>query len=97
MKDLLSFMHALRNDPRIMADHFPELAEVVKQAEPRNLSRELKGTPDALNTCVVAYGFGQPMSFVVAVSLSNDDATADCDTLTRIYGIKPLLFGIQLT
>jgi hypothetical protein len=90
-------MHALRNDPRILADHFPALAEVVKQAEPRNLSRELKGTPDEMRECVVVYGFGQPMSAVVAVSLSNGDATADCDTITRIYGIKPLLFGIQLT
>ena len=96
MKDLLSFMHALRNNPRILADHFPAIAEAVQQAEPRNLSRELKDTPDAMKDCVVVYGFGAPLSVVVAVSLSDDDATADCDTLTRIYGIKPLLFGIQL-
>ena len=95
MQDLLSFMHALRNDPRILADYFPVIAEAAKQAEPRVLSRELRGTPNEMRECVVVYGFGAPLSAVVAVSYANGDATADCNTLKRVYGVDPLLFDIQ--
>ena len=95
MQDLISFMVKLKSNPRIMADYFPVIAEAAKQAEPRVLSRELKGTPDEMRECVVVYGFGAPLSAVVAVSYANGDATADCNTLKRVYGVEPLLFDIQ--
>ena len=93
--DLFSFMHALRNNPRIVADYLPAVAEAAQQAEPRVLSRELRGTPHEMQECVVVYGFGAPLAAVVAVTYGNGDATADCDTLKRIYGIAPLLLDIQ--
>jgi hypothetical protein len=95
--DLLSFMHALRNNPRILADHFPAIAEAAQQAEPRILSRELKNTPNEIKECVVVYGFGAPLTAIVAVSFANGDATADCNTLKRVYGVDPLLLDIAPT
>lgn len=95
MQDLFSFMVKLKSNPRIMADYFPAIAEAAKQAEPRVLSRELKGTPNEMRECVVAYGFGAPLSAVVAVSYGNNDTTADCNTLKRVYGVDPLLFDIR--
>ena len=102
MIDLFSFMLKLRKDPRILSQYLPELSGVVEEAEPRNLSREMKGTPDELQECVVAYGFGSPLSAVVAVAFSYNDndetknaKNFDLDNLKRVYGVDPLLFVIQ--
>jgi hypothetical protein len=93
--DLFSFMVKLKNNPRIVADYLPAVAEAAQQAEPRVLSRELRGTPNEIRECVVVYGFGAPLSAVVAVTYGSGDATADFDTLKRLYGIDPLWFDIQ--
>jgi len=95
MQDLFSFMVKLKANPRIMADYLPAIAEAAKEAEPRVLSRELKGTPNEMKEAVVVYGFGAPLSAVVAVTYGNGDATADCNALKRVYGVEPLLFDIR--
>jgi len=95
MQDLFSFMVKLKADPRIVADYLPAVAEAAQQAEPRVLSRELRGTPNEMQECVVVFGFGAPLSAVVAVTYDNGDATADCNTLKRVYGVEPLLFDIR--
>ena len=65
---LFEFMLQLRANPRMLARFFPDLAGKVLEPEPRNLSRELKGTPMEMTDFVVVYGFGDPLSHVVAVS-----------------------------
>ena len=69
---LFEFMLQLRANPRMLARFFPDLAGKVLEPEPRNLSRELKGTPMEMTDFVVVYGFGDPLSHVVAVSFQDN-------------------------
>ena len=67
---LFDFMLALRQNPRCLAKYFPrDLTPEVLKGEPRNLSRELKGTPQEIKDFIVVYGFGESeLTHVVAVA-----------------------------
>ena len=101
---LFEFMLQLRQNPRCLAQYFPELLtpEVLK-GEPRNLSRELKGTPQEMTDFVVVYGFGESaLTHVVAVSFMPGpvDMTAapswaaDHDILKAVYNIEPIVMAL---
>ena len=102
---LFDFMLRLRRDPRCLAEYFPQLLtpEVLK-GEPRNLSRELKGTPQEMKDFVVVYGFGESaLTHVVAVAFMGGpvDMTAapswaaDHDILKEVYNIEPIVMALS--
>ena len=101
---LFEFMLALRQNPRCLAKYFPQdLTPEVLKGEPRNLSRELKGTPQEIKDFVVVYGFGESaLTHVVAVSFMDGpvDMTAapswdaDHTNLTEVYGITPIVLAL---
>jgi len=105
---LFDFMLRLRTDPRSLAAYFPnELTPEVLKGEPRNLSKELKGTPKEMTDFVVVYGFGESaLTHVVAVSFmpgllnGSTDMTAepswgaDHQTLIEVYGLTPIVLAL---
>ena len=100
---LFEFMLKLRQNPRCLAQYFPqELTAEVLKGEPRNLSRELKGTPQEMTDFVVVYGFGESaLTHVVAVAFMDGpvDMTAapswaaDHDILKEVYNIEPIVMA----
>jgi hypothetical protein len=107
---LFAFMLRLRTDPRSLAAYFPQyLTPEVLKGEPRNLSRELKGTPQEMTDFVVVYGFGESaLTHVVAVSFmpglldASTDMTAepswaaDHENLIKVYGLTPIVLALAL-
>ena len=98
---LFEFMLRLRANPRMLADYFPDLKGQPLVAEPRNLSRELKGTPMEMTDFVVVYGFGDPLSHVVAVSFQDnldpfvEPAWAtDHENLVKLFGLTPIVLAL---
>ncbi len=107
---LFEFMLRLRAEPRSLAAYFPQyLTPEVLKGEPRNLSRELKGTPQEMTDFVVVYGFGESaLTHVVAVSFmpglldGSTDMTAapswaaDHENLIKVYGLTPIVLALAL-
>ncbi len=98
---LFEFMLQLRSNPRMLARFFPDLAGKVLEPEPRNLSRELKGTPMEMTDFVVVYGFGDPLSHVVAVSFQDNlnpfaepAWAADHANLVKMFGLTPIVLAL---
>jgi hypothetical protein len=102
---LFDFMLRLRTDPRSLAAYFPhELTPEVLKGEPRNLSKELKGTPKEMTDFVVVYGFGESaLSHVVAVTFMPDLLkgstaepawAADHMNLIEEYGLTPIVLAL---
>ena len=101
---LFEFMLALRQNPRCLAKYFPrDLTPEVLKGEPRNLSRELKGTPKEMTDFIIVYGFGESeLTHVVAVAFmpGKVDMTqapswaADHTNLTEVYGIEPIVMAL---
>jgi hypothetical protein len=101
---LFEFMLKLRKDPRSLAEYFPQyLTPEVLKGEPRNLSRELKGTPHEMTDFVIVYGFGESeLTHVVAVAFMGGpvDITkapswaADHANLTEVYGLTPIVLAL---
>ena len=97
---LFGFMMGLRADPlKVLQSHFPDVDFGSEQ--PRNLSREHKGTPDEFTSFMVVFGFGDPLKHVVAVAFHMDlDASAepawadDHSTIKRVYGITPIVLAL---
>ena len=91
---LFEFMLRLRANPRMLADYFPDLKGQALVAEPRNLSRELKGTPMEMTGFMVVYGFGDPLTHVVGVSFhttlnpfEEPAWAADHERLVKLFGL----------
>jgi len=101
---LFEFMLNLRQNPRYLAKYFPQyLTPEVLKGEPRNLSRELKGTPQEMTDFVIVYGFGESeLTHVVAVAFMGGkvDMTkapswaADHTHLTEVYGLTPIVLAL---
>jgi hypothetical protein len=101
---LFEFMLKLRQNPRSLSEYFPQiLTPEVLKGEPRNLSRELKGTPKEMTDFVVVYGFGEnTLTHVVAVAYMEGpiDMTkepswaADHEKLTEVYGLTPIVMAL---
>jgi hypothetical protein len=98
---LFEFMLQLRSNPRMLSRFFPDLAGKVLEPEPRNLSRELKGTPMEMTDFVVVYGFGDPLSHVVAVSFQDNlnpfaepGWAADHENLVKLFGLTPIVLAL---
>ena len=98
---LFEFMLQLRSNPRMLARFFPDLAGKVLEPEPRNLSRELKGTPMEMTDFVVVYGFGDPLSHVVAVSFQDNlnpfaepAWASDHANLVKMFGLTPIVLAL---
>ncbi len=105
---LFEFMLRLRQNPRCLGEYFPQhLTPEVLKGEPRNLSRELKGTPQEMTDFVVVYGFGESaLTHVVAVSFmpgllnGSTDMTvapswaADHENLIKVYGLTPIVLAL---
>jgi hypothetical protein len=98
---LFSFMLNLRANPKMLVSYFPELETSAEEAEPRNLSRELKGTIHEMKDFVVVYGFGTNLSHVVAVAFQSSLDTlveptwaADHEVLVKVYGVKPIVMAL---
>jgi molybdopterin-guanine dinucleotide biosynthesis protein len=101
---LFEFMLNLRQNPRCLAKYFPkDLTPEVLKGEPRNLSRELKGTPKEMTDFVIVYGFGESeLTHIVAVSFmaGKVDMTrppswaADHTHLTEVYGLTPIVLAL---
>ena len=97
---LFGFMMGLRADPlKVLQSHFPDVDFGSEQ--PRNLSREHKGTPDEFTGFMVVYGFGDPLKHVVAVAfhMSANVAIAppwanDYMTIERVYGVRPIVLAL---
>lgn len=97
---LFDFMLRLRSEPiKVLQPLFPHLD--LGSAEPRNLSREHKGTPDELTGFMVVLGFGDPLKHVIAVALHMDlDVSAepawadDHSTIERVYGMTPIVLAL---
>ena len=101
---LFEFMLKLRQNPRCLAQYFPqELTAEVLKGEPRNLSRELKGTPKEMTDFVVVYGFGEStLTHVVAVAFMTSPVdmakppswASDHTKLTEVYGMTPIVLAL---
>ena len=100
---LFEFMLKLRANPRCLAQYFPQdLTPEVLKAEPRNLSRELKGTPKEIKDFVVVYGFGESeLTHVVAVAfhhtinpLAEPSWATDHTNLTQLFGVTPIVLAL---
>jgi len=98
---LFEFMLQLRTNPRMLSRFFPDLSGKVLEPEPRNLSRELKGTPMEMIDFVVVYGFGDPLSHVVAVSFQDNlnpfvepAWAADHANLVKMFGLTPIVLAL---
>ena len=95
---LFDFMLRLRSEPiKVLQPLFPHLD--LGSAEPRNLSREHKGTPDELTGFMVVLGFGDPLKHVIAVALHMDlepePAWAnDHSIIERVYGMTPIVLAL---
>ena len=98
---LFEFMLQLRANPRMLARFFPDLAGKVLEPEPRNLSRELKGTPMEMTGFMVVYGFGDPLTHVVGVSFhttlnpfEEPAWAADHENLVKTFGLTPIVLAL---
>ena len=98
---LFEFMLQLRANPRMLARFFPDLAGKVLEPEPRNLSRELKGTPMEMTGFMVVYGFGDPLTHVVGVSFhttlnpfEEPAWAADHENLVKLFGLTPIVLAL---
>ena len=97
---LFDFMLRLRKDPlQVIQPLFPHLD--LGSEQPRNLSREHKGTPDEFTGFVVVFGFGDPLKHVIAVAFhASVDVTAappwadDYMTIERVYGVSPVVLAL---
>lgn len=98
---LFEFMLKLRANPRMLAEYFPDLKGKPCETEPRNLSRELKGTPNEMTSFLVVYGFGDPLTHVAAVAFHatinpfEEPAWAeDHEKLTKLFGVTPIVLAL---
>lgn len=98
---LFEFMLRLRANPRLLADYFPDLRGKALETEPRNLSRELKGTPMEMTGFLVVYGFGDPLTHVVGVAFhatlnpfEEPVWAADHERLVKLFGLTPIVLAL---
>ena len=98
---LFDFMLRLRANPRMLADYFADLKGKPCETEPRNLSRELKGTPMEMTGFLVVYGFGDPLTHVVGVAFhptinpfEEPAWAADHERLVKLFGLTPIVLAL---
>lgn len=97
---LFEFMLRLRTSPlSVLQPLFPHLD--LGSEEPRNLSRENRGTPDEFTGFMVVFGFGDPLKHVIAVAFHGSvDVTVappwadDYMTIERMYGMSPVVLAL---
>ena len=98
---LFQFMLSLRANPRMLVKYFPQITESAYETEPRNLSKELRGTVSEMRDFMVVYGFGRNLDYIVAVAFhptldpyAEPAWAADHETLKRVFKVTPIVLAL---